>query len=67
LRVTITDVVFVCGGIHGEDLGYDADELVASKVGDGAGVAEVPATKVEALADSSNCARPTFSVPVFRW
>ena len=61
------DVVFVCGGIHGEELGYDAGDLVAGNVGDGKNVKTIDAEKVEQLADESQCARPTFSVPVFRW
>ena len=61
------DVVFVCGGIHAEELGYDADTLVAQKVGDGKHVPAVDAAAVEKLADDSNCARPTAAVPVFRW
>ena len=61
------DVVFVCGGIHAEELGYDADTLIAQKVGDGKHVPAVNAAAVEKLADDSNCARPTVAVPVFRW
>jgi len=61
------DVVFVCGGIHAEELGYDADTLIAQKVGDGKHVPAVDAAAVEKLADDSNCARPTVAVPVFRW
>lgn len=61
------DVVFVCGGIHAEELGYEADTLVAQKVGDGKHVPAVDAAAVEKLADDSNCARPTAAAPVFRW
>ena len=61
------DVVFVCGGIHAEELGYDLNDLVAENVGDGRGVRHVDASAIETLADDSNCARPTHAVPVFRW
>ena len=61
------DVVFVCGGIHAEELGYDLENLVAQNVGDGKNVRHVDARAIETLADDSNCARPTHAVPVFRW
>lgn len=61
------DVVFVCGGIHAEELGYDLNDLVAENVGDGRGVRHVDASAIETLADDSSCARPTHAVPVFRW
>jgi ribonucleotide monophosphatase NagD (HAD superfamily) len=61
------DVVFVCGGIHAEELGYDLENLVAQNVGDGKNVTHVDAKLIETLADDSNCARPTHAVPVFRW
>ena len=48
------DVVFVCGGIHAEELGYEADTLVAQKVGDGKHVPAVDAAAVEKLADDSD-------------
>ena len=61
------DVVFVCGGIHAEELGYELNDLVAENVGDGRGVRHVDASAIETLADDLNCARPTHAVPVFRW
>ena len=56
--------VFVCGGIHAEELGMPA--LPAGEVGDGSGVA-APAPEAFNRLAAAHGAFPEYAVPVFRW
>ena len=59
--------VFVCGGIHAEDLGIsDKAGLTAADVGDGE---DVPAPSDDAVRELSATfgVTPEYAVPVFRW
>ena len=60
------DVVFVCGGIHADDLGMDPAALTGDGVGDGAAVPCPPAEAIERVARAHDAA-PTYAVPVFKW
>jgi len=60
------DSVFVCGGIHADELGMDPGGLTAEAVGDGSGV-ESPGADAVARVAERHGATPTHFVPVFRW
>jgi ribonucleotide monophosphatase NagD (HAD superfamily) len=60
------DSVFVCGGIHADELGMDPARLTAEAVGDGSGV-ESPGADAVARVAERHGATPTHFVPVFRW
>lgn len=65
-RAAGVDCVFVCGGIHAEELGMNPAELTAEEVGDGSGVEPPEVEAVERLAEEFE-ATPTHAVPVFAW
>lgn len=60
------DSVFVCGGIHADELGMDPRGLTAEAVGDGSRV-ESPGADAVARVAERHGATPTHFVPVFRW
>ena len=59
--------IFVCGGIHAEELGMCGREgLTAGDVGDGDSIASPGSDRISALAKDFG-AFPEYAVPVFRW
>ena len=58
--------VFVCGGIHADELRDGPRGLTAEAVGDGSGV-ESPGADAVARVAERHGATPTHFVPVFRW
>ena len=59
--------VFICGGIHAEDLGMaSAARLTAADVGDGETIEPPPQETIGALSEKFT-AFPTYAAPVFKW